>query len=74
LVIFRDRKRAVKEVKDWLSRLHCLVFGPGMERNPTIIENVKGVLELAKEQGKLIVIDAVEHTFMIFSNCVFFAH
>jgi len=36
-----DRKRAVKEVKDWLSRLHCLVFGPGMERNPAIIENVK---------------------------------
>ena len=37
----RDRKTAVKEVKDWLSRLHCLVVGPGMGRNPTIIENVK---------------------------------
>ena len=41
LVTFRDRKTAVKEVKDWLSRLHCLVVGPGMGRNPTIIENVK---------------------------------
>lgn len=40
-VNFRDRKTAVKEVKDWLSRLHCLVVGPGMGRNPTIIENVK---------------------------------
>jgi len=36
-----DRKTAVREVKDWLSRLHCLVIGPGMGRNPTIIENVK---------------------------------
>ena len=39
--IFRDRKTAVKEVKDWLPRLHCIVVGPGMGRNPTIIENVK---------------------------------
>jgi len=31
----------VKEVKDWLPRLHCLVVGPGMGRNPTIMENVK---------------------------------
>lgn len=53
-----DRKTAVKEVKDWLPRLHCIVVGPGMGRNPTIIENVKGVLELAKEQQKLLVIDA----------------
>lgn len=40
-LLFRDRKTAVKEVKDWLSRLHCLVVGPGMGRTPTIIENVK---------------------------------
>ncbi|CAH3127290.1 unnamed protein product [Porites lobata] len=61
-----DKKTAVKEVKDWLSRLHCLVIGPGMGRNPTIIENVKGVLELAKEQNKLLVIDA-DGLFMVTS-------
>ncbi|XP_074621755.1 ATP-dependent (S)-NAD(P)H-hydrate dehydratase-like [Acropora palmata] len=61
-----DRKTAVKEVKDWLPRLHCLVVGPGMGRNPTIMENVKGVLELAKEQGKLLVIDA-DGLFMVSS-------
>ena len=37
----RERKTAVNEVKDWLPRLHCLVIGPGMGRNPNIIENVK---------------------------------
>ena len=41
MATFRDKKTAVTEVKDWLSRLHCLVVGPGMGRNPTIIENVK---------------------------------
>ena len=31
------------------------------------------MLDLAKEQGKLLVIDAVEYTFLIFEICAFFA-
>ncbi|XP_020894990.1 ATP-dependent (S)-NAD(P)H-hydrate dehydratase isoform X1 [Exaiptasia diaphana] len=53
-----DRKHAVNEVSEWLTRLHSLVVGPGLGRNPAIIDNAKALIEKARKQGKHLVIDA----------------
>ncbi|KAK3699951.1 hypothetical protein QZH41_016611 [Actinostola sp. cb2023] len=53
-----DRKHAVNEISEWLTKLHCLVVGPGLGRNPAILDNAKALIEKARKQGKHIVIDA----------------
>ncbi|XP_034521369.1 ATP-dependent (S)-NAD(P)H-hydrate dehydratase isoform X1 [Ailuropoda melanoleuca] len=37
-----DRPSAVSNVEEWLPRLHALVVGPGLGRDDTLLENVKG--------------------------------
>ncbi|EDO45663.1 predicted protein [Nematostella vectensis] len=53
-----DRTFAVNEISEWLSRLHCLVVGPGLGRNPTNLENAKRTIEKARKNKKHLVIDA----------------
>lgn len=53
-----DHPNAVQEVENWLPRLHSLVVGPGLGREKSILEHVKGILEKAKMKGIPIVIDA----------------
>ncbi|XP_040480531.1 ATP-dependent (S)-NAD(P)H-hydrate dehydratase isoform X2 [Ursus maritimus] len=53
-----DRPSAVPNVEEWLPRLHALVVGPGLGRDDTLLENVKGILEASKARDIPIVIDA----------------
>lgn len=42
----------------WLPRLHSLVIGPGLGRDPAILASVKVLIEEARRAEKLMVIDA----------------
>lgn len=46
-------------IGSWLPRLHALVIGPGLGRDPAIMNTVKSVIAAAKQQQKDIVLDAV---------------
>uniref|UniRef100_A0A8C7A6C5 ATP-dependent NAD(P)H-hydrate dehydratase n=1 Tax=Neovison vison TaxID=452646 RepID=A0A8C7A6C5_NEOVI len=53
-----DSPSAVHDVEQWLPRLHALVVGPGLGRDDTLLENVKGILEASKARDIPVVIDA----------------
>lgn len=42
--LFRDSPDAVRDVEQWLPRLHALVVGPGLGRDDALLENVKVAL------------------------------
>lgn len=46
----------------WFPRLHALVIGPGLGRDPGILQNVKKIIQVAKHQQKNLVIDAVSES------------
>lgn len=52
-------KDVVEAVTAWFPRLHALVIGPGLGRDPGILACVKKIVMVAKEMQKNIVIDAV---------------
>lgn len=51
-------KDVVEAVTAWFPRLHALVIGPGLGRDPGILACVKKIVMVAKEMQKNIVIDA----------------
>ena len=51
----------------WFPRLHSLVIGPGLGRDPKTLSAVKLLISVAKEQEKDIVIDAVNSSFKEFT-------
>ncbi len=46
-------------ITTWFPRLHSLIFGPGLGRDPLVLSRVKKLVLAAKEMQKNIVIDAV---------------
>jgi ATP-dependent NAD(P)H-hydrate dehydratase len=54
----RDAKSVESELKSLLSRLHCLVVGPGLGREPYMISYAKSAVRLARENGMFLVLDA----------------
>ena len=53
-----DRSSGVAEISEWLPRIHALVIGPGLGRDPKLFDNVKGVIRKASELKIPLVIDA----------------
>ncbi|XP_002132285.3 ATP-dependent (S)-NAD(P)H-hydrate dehydratase [Drosophila pseudoobscura] len=49
---------AVDKIQPWLERLHVIVIGPGLGREPLILQTVTNVLKLCTKLQKPIVIDA----------------
>ncbi|XP_071449843.1 ATP-dependent (S)-NAD(P)H-hydrate dehydratase [Hetaerina americana] len=47
-----------KEAREWLSRLHCLVLGPGMGRDPEVLESAVSIVKTAKDLSLPLVVDA----------------
>ena len=45
-------------VEDWLSRLTCLVVGPGLGRDPSMLATAREVLVRARAAGLPVVVDA----------------
>lgn len=52
-----DKESAVQDIMEWVPRLHCIVIGPGLGRNPTILKTVAKLIEKLKEAEKPMVID-----------------
>ncbi|PVD34435.1 hypothetical protein C0Q70_05708 [Pomacea canaliculata] len=53
-----DHPSALTEFDKWLPRIHTLVIGPGLGRDPKILETVSAVILNSKARGIPLVIDA----------------
>lgn len=65
-----DARNALELIKPWLPRLHVLVIGPGLGRDPCILETVGSIVQFCREHpdyGKELVIDA-DGLFMVTEN------
>lgn len=62
-------KDVVDSITEWFPRLHSLVVGPGLGRDPVVLERVKKIMMVAKEMQKNLIIDAVS-VYLGFYNVV----
>ncbi|KAK2169177.1 hypothetical protein LSH36_12g29033, partial [Paralvinella palmiformis] len=46
------------EIDQWLPKMHSLVIGPGLGRDPGLLDNVKGFVTKARELAVPLVLDA----------------
>ncbi|XP_017846239.2 ATP-dependent (S)-NAD(P)H-hydrate dehydratase [Drosophila busckii] len=53
-----DRTDALEQIKPWLERLHVVVVGPGLGRDPKILNTASELIKLCLEADKPLVIDA----------------
>lgn len=53
-----DSDNAVEQILDWAPRMHCFVVGPGLGRDPKILNVVEKIIEKLKEMEKPMIIDA----------------
>jgi ATP-dependent NAD(P)H-hydrate dehydratase len=53
-----DAKIASETIGPWLPRLHSLVIGPGLGRDPEVLKGVAHIVALCREARKPLVIDA----------------
>lgn len=49
------------KIVDMLDRLHAIVIGPGLGRDPLMLQTAARVIEEAKKKGMPIVVDAVSN-------------
>ena len=52
-------KDVLESIGAWFPRLHSLVIGPGLGRDPVVLARVRKIVMMAKEMQKNLVIDAV---------------
>lgn len=50
-------EEAASEVESWFSRLDCLVVGPGLGRDPLLLDTAKAVIQKARRNGLPLVLD-----------------
>lgn len=65
-----DAADALELIKPWLPRLHILIIGPGLGREPGILKTVSSLIQFCRDQpgyGKPLVIDA-DGLFMVTEN------
>lgn len=65
-----DAADALELIKPWLPRLHILIIGPGLGREPGILETVSSLIQFCRDEpgyGKPLVIDA-DGLFMVTKN------
>lgn len=56
--VLDDVSDPVKLIEPWLERLHVLVIGPGLGRDPNVFETVRRLIGVCRDQQKPLVIDA----------------
>lgn len=56
--VLDDPTDPIKLIKPWLDRLHVLVIGPGLGRDPTVFATIRRVIALCRELKKPLVVDA----------------
>ena len=57
-LLHTNSKESCSSITSFFPRLHSMVVGPGLGREPGILDTVKMIIGVAKEQKKDIVIDA----------------
>lgn len=62
-----DAPNAVEEISEWLPRIHALVLGPGLGRDPSTFEKLEAIIGIGKKNEIPMVIDA-DGLFFINSN------
>lgn len=53
-----DKLGAIDAITPWLGRLHALVIGPGLGRDPAVLERVAQLIAVWRSQRKPLVLDA----------------
>ncbi|XP_037024803.1 ATP-dependent (S)-NAD(P)H-hydrate dehydratase [Bradysia coprophila] len=53
-----DSENAVKEIEPWLDRLHVILIGPGLGREPETLATVAELVKLCRRLNKPLVFDA----------------
>lgn len=53
-----DSCSAIEKIQPWLERLHVLVIGPGLGREPYILKTVTELIQVCRAVAKPLVIDA----------------
>lgn len=53
-----DDKEAVKKIKPWLERLHVILIGPGLGREPSTFDVIREIIAICRCDEKPLVIDA----------------
>jgi ATP-dependent NAD(P)H-hydrate dehydratase len=61
------RKKVLEDVKKWIERFDCLVVGPGLGRDPFLLECVAEIIQLARQGNTPIVIDG-DGLFLVTNN------
>lgn len=61
------RKKVLEDVKKWIERFDCLVVGPGLGRDPFLLECVADIIQLARQGNTPIVIDG-DGLFLVTNN------
>lgn len=56
--VLDDPTDPIKLIQPWLERLHVIVIGPGLGRDPNVFETIRRLLIVCRELKKPIVIDA----------------
>lgn len=62
-----DDKEAVKKIEPWLERLHVILIGPGLGRDPQIFNVITQIINVCRATNKPLVIDA-DGLFLISQN------
>lgn len=55
---YLDDSSPIKKIEPWLDRLHVILIGPGLGREPAIFNVISKVIDLCKTKEKPMVIDA----------------
>ncbi|EDW77430.1 uncharacterized protein Dwil_GK18910 [Drosophila willistoni] len=53
-----DKENAVELTKPWIERLHVVIIGPGLGREPKILKTTAAIMKLCLDAEKPLVIDA----------------
>ncbi|XP_055316052.1 ATP-dependent (S)-NAD(P)H-hydrate dehydratase [Sitodiplosis mosellana] len=56
--VLDDPSDPIKLITPWLDRLHVVVIGPGLGRDPAVFATIRRLLAVCREMGKPLVIDA----------------
>ncbi|KAH9320973.1 hypothetical protein KI387_015612, partial [Taxus chinensis] len=61
------RKQVLANVSKWIERFDCLVVGPGLGRDPFLLECVAEIIQLARQRNTPLVIDG-DGLFLVTNN------
>lgn len=56
--VLDDAVDPMKQIEPWLERLHVLVIGPGLGRDPKTFDTIRQLLRYGREKQKPVVLDA----------------